>query len=207
MELPCSVVFAYFFWYAGPKRKSKAQLVLGTMFSLHYAYRGWYYPFFNVRPSPNASFDLPTALASWIVTVTHGYLNAKWIGVFGPFKSDSHLRSATFWVGAAIYYTGFALIVRHDSIMRALREAPNAPRYSIPRGWLWEYSANAHYLSELIAWFGWATATGFGPNAFVFFVSCFNLVPRAATNFAWYEDKFGDEFRALNRAVLVPGVW
>jgi len=41
MELPCSTVFAYLFWYAGPKRKSRTQLVLGTMFSLHYAYRGW----------------------------------------------------------------------------------------------------------------------------------------------------------------------
>jgi len=144
------------------------------------------------------------------VTTTHAYLNAKWIGALGPFKSDAYLRSATFWVGAAVYYTGFALILQQDAIMRGLRASPDAPRYSIPRGGLWDHSTSAHYLAELIAWFGWMVLTGpgVGPNGlFVFAVSLCNLVPRAATNHAWYTDKFGAEFTSLNRAKLVPGVW
>ena len=83
-----------------------------------------------------------------------------------------------------------------------------APRYQIPHGGVWEYSTSAQYFVELWAWFGWMAVTGFGPNgAFIFFVSCFNLIPRAVSNDLWYREKFGAEFQALGRAKLVPFVW
>jgi hypothetical protein len=209
MELPCSTVFLYKFWLQqNPSQMNKTQLVLGTMFSLHYVYRGWLYPWvvLNVHPE-SKGFDVMSAFGSWVVTITHAYLNASWIGKWGKFKT-SYLNSFQFFIGLLLYYGGLALIIQQDLLMQSARNVPNAPRYSIPRGGLWEYSTSAQYLAELIAWFGWCTINNFGPNGlFIFFVSLFNLVPRAETNFVWYTNKFGDEFTQLGRARLVPGVW
>lgn len=139
----------------------------------------------------------------------HGYLNAKWFGKHGKrFKTTSYLKSLNFIFGVIIYYTGFFLIFQQDEIMRNIRDQPNARRYEIPKGGLWDYSTSGNYLAELIAWFGFWVLSDFGPNgAFIFFVSCFNLIPRAVTNYAWYSHKFGDEFISLGRAKLIPGVW
>eukprot|EP00966_Prymnesium_polylepis_P315206 7283254-Prymnesium_polylepis.1 len=94
--------------------------------------------------------------------------------------------------------------------MRALRprdgEACEGPRYKIPRGGLFEHVTNAHYLGELTAWLGFACLTCSVPGALVFVISSLNLVPRAFQNHEWYHRKFGDEYAALGRRVLVPFV-
>ena len=162
----------------------------------------------RVHPDSKSGFAFFTAVGGWLVTATHGYLNAKWFGKYGKrFTSTEYFKSPRFILGVITYYTGFLLIVQQDSVMRSLREQPGARRYEIPRGGLWDYSTSANYLAELIAWFGFWMLSDFGPNGFVFFCSLFNLVPRAYTNYYWYVSKFGDEFTSLNRSILIPGVW
>jgi 3-oxo-5-alpha-steroid 4-dehydrogenase 1 len=139
----------------------------------------------------------------------HGYLNAKWFGKHGKrFTSREYFKSPNFIIGIILYYTGFFLIMQQDGIMRQIRDKPDARRYEIPYGGVWDYSTSANYFVELIAWFGFWVLSDFGPNgAFIFSVSLFNLVPRALTNYNWYVAKFGEEFTSLNRAVLIPGIW
>lgn len=211
MELPVSLTFGYLFWIRGqPNSHLLVPKILGTIFSLHYAYRGWYFPLtLRVHADSKSGFSLFTAVGGWLVTVMHGYLNAKWFGKHGKrFTSTEYLKSARFWIGFVMYYTGFLLIIQQDEIMKALRDKPGASRYQIPRGGVWEYSNSANYFVELVAWFGFWVLSDFGPNgAFIFFVSLFNLVPRSISNYNWYVEKFGEEFTSLNRSVLVPGVW
>lgn len=211
MELPVTVTFGYLFWILGqPNSNLLVPRILGLIFSGHYLYRGWIYPYtLRIHPSSTSGFSLMTALGGWLVTIMHGYLHAKWLGKHGKrFESTAYLKSLNFCVGLLIYYTGFFLIVQQDGIMRAIRDNPNSRRYEIPKGGLWDYSTSGNYLAELIAWFGLWVLTDFGPNgAFIFFVSAFNLVPRAYSNYTWYTNKFGEEFTSLNRAILIPGVW
>ena len=94
---------------------------------------------------------------------------------------------------------------RHDGIMRGLRSTPG-PRYRIPTGGMFEFATCAHYFVELWAWMGFAILS-WGPNgAFIFFVSLFNLVPRAARTHEWYLSTFGDDYPS-GRMRLVPYVW
>lgn len=163
-----------------------------------------------MHPDSKSGFSLVTAVGGWIVTIMHGYLNAKWIGKYGKrFRNGTaYLKSPRFWIGLVVYYTGFALIFQCDQVMRDIRSNPLAKRYEIPHGGLWDYSTSGNYLAELICWLGFWIVMDFGPNgAFIFTVSLFNLVPRSHTNYEWYVQKFGDEFTSLHRAKLVPGVW
>lgn len=42
------------------------------------------------------------------------------------------------------------------------------------------------------------------PGFAVLLISSFNLVPRAFQTHKWYLEKFGDEYKKLNRKVIVP---
>jgi len=212
MELPCSVVFPYYFWYrcywCGDRKLSRSSIVLGCVFSLHYLYRGWYYPY-NLAVFGNSSnFSLLPAVGGWLVTATHAKLNAEVVSAHGRrLTKASYLNTLQFWVGLCIYYTGLLLIMQQDQIMRDLRSTPG-PRYRIPRGGLWDYATSAQYLSELIGWFGFAVLMDFEANGlFILVVSLCNLVPRAHTNHLWYEKHFGQDYVDLHRAKLLPGVW
>lgn len=212
MELPCSLVFWYQYFVVGGSQSGKGvPRFFAFLFCCHYFYRGWAFPLLlNVHPG-SKNFDLTTAFGSWMVTVLHAYINARWYAQHGLHlggrKSKSWTSDLRFRVGVFMYYTGLISIVYHDSLMRNLRPCPDGARYCIPRGGLFEYVTMGHYLSELWGWLGFAIAS-WGPNgAFIFLVSLVNLVPRSAATHQWYLDKFGDEYLQLQRARLVPGIW
>ena len=84
MELPCSLVFVYqFFYVGGTQSKKPMPRFFAFMFCCHYLYRGWIFPYMlNVHPG-SKNFDVGIAFGSWSVTVLHGYLNAKWYAEHG----------------------------------------------------------------------------------------------------------------------------
>jgi|TARA_B110000090_G_scaffold130658_1_gene144047 hypothetical protein len=217
MELPCSLVFVYqFFYVGGAQSKKPMPRFFAFMFCCHYLYRGWVFPYMlNVHPG-SKNFDVGIAFGSWSVTVLHGYLNAKWYAEHGthlvaPVKRKKSKK--TFWssdirfrVGICMYYSGFISTIYHDHLMRTLRPCEGGARYCIPHGGLFEYVTMGAYLSELWCWLGFAIAS-FGPNgAFIFLVSLVNLVPRSHATHSWYLNKF-PEYQELGRARLVPGLW
>jgi 3-oxo-5-alpha-steroid 4-dehydrogenase 1 len=236
MELPCSLSFGYFFFArGGPAERTPASRALALVFCLHYLYRGWIFPaLIRVHPGgAGGGFSLVPALGGWLVTVLHGFLNARWMGRFGPHLAEGNdndngngngngnsgnndngvralLRRPRVMLALLVYYSGLAMTVWHDALLRELRAAgagkPAAQRYSVPRGGLFEYASSAQYFCELWAWAGFAMLS-WGPNgAFIFFVSLGNLVPRAARTHAWYQQHFGAEYPS-DRARLVPFLW
>ena len=215
MELPCSAVFIYqFFFVGGPQAGKWMPRFFAFLFCCHYLYRGWLFPaLLNVHPN-SKNFDVGIAFGSWSVTILHAYLNARWYAEHGthlvPTKHDKHVSywssDVRFKVGIFMYYTGLVSIIYHDHLMRTLRPCPDGERYCIPRGGLFDYVTMGAYLSELWCWLGFAIAS-WGPNgAFIFLVSLVNLVPRSHATHQWYLDKF-PEYQSLNRARLIPGVW
>jgi hypothetical protein len=79
----------------------------------------------------------------------------------------------------------------------------SAPRYTIPRGGLFEYVTCPQYFCEIVTFIGMALLSC-GPNGcFIVAVSLVNLVPRAVSTTAWYHDKFGDAYPEERRH-LVP---
>eukprot|EP01062_Namystynia_karyoxenos_P062826 TRINITY_DN55693_c0_g1_i1.p2 TRINITY_DN55693_c0_g1~~TRINITY_DN55693_c0_g1_i1.p2 ORF type:complete len:330 (+),score=131.40 TRINITY_DN55693_c0_g1_i1:85-990(+) len=214
MELPCSMCFVYFFFVRpGAQKTHWVPRLFAFVFLCHYLYRGWIFPAL-IRPRGPSNFALLTAFGSWMVTVCHGYLNARWFANYGKHLKPGWLKDPRFLLGAAMYYSGLGLVIWHDHLMRTLRDGPG-PRYRIPRGGLFDYATCGHYLAELWMWLGFAVMS-WGPNgAFIFLVSCVNLIPRAVTTHAWYLSKFngtgGAEVEAgvypADRARLLPFVW
>eukprot|EP00439_Symbiodinium_sp_Y106_P056278 s1585_g7.t2 len=74
MELPVTLSFGFFFFHR----------ICAAVMCMHYAYRGWIYPYL-LRPHPGArnNFSLVPALGGSLVTITHGYLNARWFAEHG----------------------------------------------------------------------------------------------------------------------------
>ena len=136
------------------------------------------------------------------VTTAHGYLNGDWIGR-AAYLDASWLRDPRFVVGIALYLGGFALNVLSDARLRDLRRA--GVDYAIPQGGGFRWVSCPNYLGELVAWLGFALATGSPGGIFILAISAANLVPRAIDTHRWYRERFPDY--PPERRALVPFVW
>ena len=208
MELPCSTVFVYQFWIiGGPQQTNLVPRILGAIFTMHYLYRGWLFPALIKVHNNSKNFSIVPAVFSWMVTITHAYLNARWFSHHGKHFTKRWLKDARFVIGCSLYYIGLVLIIWHDTIQRDLRPCPGDERYCIPRDGLFHYVSSAQYFAELVCWSGFAIMS-WGPNGlFILCVSLVNLIPRSAVTHQWYIEKFGNEYIQLNRQRLIPGVW
>lgn len=203
------MTFMYTFYVVGgPQSRDPVPRFLAGIMCMHYAYRGWIFPYLiRVAPGSSNNFSLLPAVGGSLVTVTHGYLNAKWYATAGThLRGARWFRDVRFKVGLTVYLSGFIALVYHDYLLRELRATPG-PRYRIPHGGVFDYVTSAGYLCELWTWMGFALMS-WGPNGcFIFAVSLANLVPRAAASHTWYLEQFGDEYAELNRTRLIPFVW
>jgi len=204
MEIPCTVAFLSNFH--GSQSGKTVPMLLGGLFCMHYAYRGWIFPFL-IRPHKDSKgFSLIPAIFGAMVTVPHGYLSARWYAEFGTHLDENWLSDPRFLIGISIYLVGFVGILYHDYLLRILRQ-PNGegPRYQIPVGGLFECASSAQYFCELVAWFGFMLM-GWGPNGWhIFLVSMGNLTVRAHRTHLWFQEKFDDY--PPERKRLVPYLW
>merc|ERR1719215_1634529 len=96
-------------------------------------------------------------------------------------------------------------MVHSDHVLRNLRPADGSgPRYRIPKGGAFDLVTSPQYLGEIGAFAGMAIMNWSLPGVAVFAISSFNLVPRAFLNHRWYQEKFGADYTALDRKVIVP---
>jgi 3-oxo-5-alpha-steroid 4-dehydrogenase 1 len=209
MEIMATVSFIYFY-IQGPNANHPVPMIFAGLFLIHYANRGFYFPF-NIRVHNGAktSFSWLVVASGVLVTSLHGYLNAQWYSRFAEFLDWEWLSSPTCIAGLVIYEVGFWATIRCEYIMRHLRDGDgdSAPivRYKIPQGFLFEYITSPQYFTELVAFFGWAVMTWSPAGAVIFCISFANLVPRAVQSQAWYRQKF-DNYPP-ERKILIPFVW
>jgi len=207
MELPCTLVFAYNFWYiGGPQSHKFVPRLLACIFTMHYMYRGWIFPYMIRVHNGSTNFSIVPAVFSWGVTSTHAYLNARWFSTHGTHLTMKWLKSPFFICGVLMYYSGLYMVVWHDTLQRELRPCPDGERYCIPHGGMYELVTCAHYFAELWAWAGFCLLSC-GPNGlFILLISLSNLIPRAAATHRWYVAHF-DEYNGLGRLNLFPYLW
>ena len=209
MELPATVVFVLVF-VRGSNRAELVPLLFLAMWLIHYGNRGFAFPLLIRRaPGSKASFGISVVVMGWFVTGVHGYLNAHYIAELGDHYGRSWLSDPRFIGGVLLYYAGFAANLHSDAIIRRLRtkaEVESGEKvYRIPRGGLFRWVSSPQYLSELVAWTGFAIATWCPGSLFVLAVSAANLIPRAAQTHRWYHERFADY--PPERKALVPFVW
>lgn len=208
MELPATLSFLYFY-AQGPDRAQLVPLIFGAMWCLHYANRGFFFPLsIRMAKGERGSFSALVIMTGWGVTSLHGYFHATYFTRLGHYTAD-WLRDPRFLLGFAIYYGAMALNLHSDAILRNLRRpeelAAGTKVYRIPRGGLFRWVSSPSYLTELIAWGGFALCTYSLAGVFIFLVSAANLVPRAFATHRWYRDRFPDYPR--ERRALIPFFW
>ena len=204
MELPATLVFVAVFLMSWPA-KSLTPLVLGAIWLIHYANRGWFFPLtLRVAPGKKASFSVTVVGAGLFVTAMHGYLNAAFFTDFGAHLDNDWLMDPRFLGGLGVYYSGYALVLHSERVVRRLRDPADTdgPRYKVPEGGGFEYVTNPAYLGELVGWAGFAVMTWSLAGVLIFCISAANLVPRAFATHRWYHERFPDYPK--RRKVLIP---
>jgi 3-oxo-5-alpha-steroid 4-dehydrogenase 1 len=188
-------------------------LLFATLYLIHYANRGWFFPLsIRVAPDTKSSFSITVVLSGFFVTSMHGYLNALWYSKHCSYLDSDWLFSPTCILGVLLYEVSFWSTIYSEHIMRNLRDPPSSPtaaqkpRYKIPRGFLFQYVTSPQYFTELAGFLGWAIMTWSPAGLFIFSISCANLIPRAIASHKWYHEKFKGEY-PTDRKILIPFLW
>ena len=199
MESPAVVLFSVVYGL-GEHAREAVPAVFAAMWLTHYIHRTFVYPQ-RIRTAGKRMPVVIVALA-FAFNVLNAYVVGRWISHFGEYET-SWLWDPRFLAGAALFAAGFAVNLRADRMLIALR-GPGETGYRIPRGWLYEYVACPNYLGEIVEWTGFAIATWSIPGlAFAVFTAA-NVGPRALANLRWYRATFPDY--PADRKALIPFV-
>ena len=179
--------------------------IMAGLFLLHYFQRSFIFPFLMRGKS-----KMPVTIM--LMGLTFNTLNAYLIGgwLYGQAPAGMYgthwLWSPQFIIGAVVFFTGMAINLHSDHIIRNLRK-PGDTKHYIPRKGLYKYVTSANYFGEFTEWVGYAILT-WSPAGLLFAAWTFaNLAPRAKSLTAKYEEEFGEEYKCLNKKHIIPFIW
>jgi 3-oxo-5-alpha-steroid 4-dehydrogenase 1 len=210
MEAPAFIFLLYYTvrFAASGVETGNSRIVLYMMaglFLLHYFQRSFIFPFLMRGKS-----KMPIAIM--LMGLTFNTLNAYLIGgwLYGQAPAGMYgthwLWSPQFIIGAVVFFTGMAINLHSDHIIRNLRK-PGDTKHYIPRKGLYKYVTSANYFGEFTEWVGYAILT-WSPAGLLFAAWTFaNLAPRAKSLTAKYEEEFGDEYKSLKKKHIIPFIW
>lgn len=138
----------------------------------------------------------------------NAYIQGWWIFYISPtgLYTPEWLSRPCFWLGLAVFVTGFAINLHSDNVIRHLR-APGDTRHYIPRAGLYRYVSSANYFGELLEWVGFAILTWSAAGAMFAIWTFANLAPRAAKIHNRYTEEFGEEFTSLHLKRIIPFIY
>lgn len=210
MEAPAFIFLLYYTlrFAASGIETGNSRIVLYIMaglFLLHYFQRSFIFPFLMRGKS-----KMPVAIM--LMGLTFNTLNAYLIGgwLYGQAPAGMYgthwLWSPQFIIGAVVFFTGMAINLHSDHIIRNLRK-PGDTKHYIPRKGLYKYVTSANYFGEFTEWVGYAILT-WSPAGLLFAAWTFaNLAPRAKSLTAKYEEEFGEEYKSLKKKHIIPFIW
>ena len=136
----------------------------------------------------------------------NGYMQGEWIFYLAPqdMYTKSWLHSPQFIVGTILFFTGMAINIQSDHIVRHLRK-PGDTNHYLPKKGLFKYVTSANYFGEIVEWCGFAILTWSASGAVFAWWTFANLVPRANTIYHKYKAMFGNELE--NRKRVIPFIY
>ncbi|XP_008303439.1 3-oxo-5-alpha-steroid 4-dehydrogenase 2b [Stegastes partitus] len=197
-EMP-ALLIPLFLMFTSHKSSSMGKFLLIGTFCVHYFHRTFVYsPLTRGRP-----FPLGVMVAGGFFCSLNGFLQGHYLLHCVQFDHEwsTDYRCMT---GLLLFYTGMAINIHSDCILRNLRK-PNDVVYKIPTGGLFEYVSGANYLGEIVEWFGYAVATWSLPALSFAFFSLSFTGPRAYYHHRFYQEKFKDYPKF--RKALIPFIF
>lgn len=188
MEFPAFFVIILFF-FLGDRQTSPVAIVFLTMWTIHYGNRTFIYPF--LMKGGTKKFPFLLVVFAIIFNIINGYLNGRYLFSFSPVYSLSWFYDPRFIIGFIVFFTGMAINLHSDHILRNLRKSGETD-YKMPKRGMFKYISCPNYFGEMIEWTGFAIATWSLPGlAFAVFTIA-NLMPRAFSHHKWYLESFPD---------------
>ena len=191
MESP--VFFAMcLLWWCSDRRADTVPLIFFILFQLHYFQRSFIFPLLIKGKS---KMPLAIILSGITFNLLNALMQGGWIFYVSPAGTytPDWLYSPQFIAGIIIFFSGIAINLNSDNIIRHLRR-PGDTKHYIPRGGMFRYVSSANYFGEFLEWVGFAVLTWSAAGA-VFAIWTFaNLAPRAARIHRRYSQEFGEQF-------------
>ena len=204
MESP--VFFAMcLLWWRSDRRADTVPLIFFILFQLHYFQRSFIFPLLIKGKS---KMPLAIILSGITFNLLNALMQGGWIFYVSPAGTytPDWLYSPQFIAGIIIFFSGIAINLNSDNIIRHLRR-PGDTKHYIPRGGMFRYVSSANYFGEFLEWVGFAVLTWSAAGA-VFAIWTFaNLAPRAARIHRRYSQEFGEQFDRLHLKRIIPFIY
>ncbi len=204
MESP--VFFAMcLLWWCSDRRADTVPLIFFILFQLHYFQRSFIFPLLIKGKS---KMPLAIILSGITFNLLNALMQGGWIFYVSPAGTytPDWLYSPQFIAGIIIFFSGIAINLNSDNIIRHLRR-PGDTKHYIPRGGMFRYVSSANYFGEFLEWVGFAVLTWSAAGA-VFAIWTFaNLAPRAARIHRRYSQEFGEQFDRLHLKRIIPFIY
>ena len=194
-----SPVFISFWFWLGDSEKTPLNLTLYGLYTFHYLYRGWIFPF--LTRTRGKSMPVSITFSAVFFNLVNTFFIGYQLGFMG---GRAHITVWEAVSGSLLFVAGFVIHFRSDRILANLRK-PGETHYTVPKGFLFDYVSSPNYFGELVEWTGFAIWMG-SPAGWLFvFWTFVNLVPRAVSNHKWYKKQFPDY--PPERKVIIPGIF
>lgn len=204
MEAPVFVVMAILWWHSS-RRMELAPVVMFLLFELHYFQRSFIFPLL-IRTK--GKMPLSIIVMGIVFNVLNAFMQGGWIFYVSPEGRypDSWLWSWQFIAGTIIFFSGMAINIHSDSVIRNLRR-PGDTRHYIPRRGMFRYVSSANYFGEFVEWTGFAILTWSWAGAVFALWTFANLAPRAEKIYKRYAREFGTEFTNIGTHRIIPFIY
>ncbi len=198
MEVPALLLFPLLV-ILGPQEKDLLSWILVLLWIFHYFHRTLIFPF-KIR-TKGKKMPVFIMVSGIFFNLVNGFLNGYYLGFING--QSGSLFNVFAIAGIILFFTGYAINIRSDNKLIALRNEGNG--YQIPRGWLFEYISCPNHFGEIIEWAGFALAARNLPAlSFAIWTFC-NLGPRASNHHEWYKEYF--PAYPTGRKRVIPFVW
>lgn len=195
MEAPASLLPLALFLLSD--RRDPVTWAFLLIWQLHYVHRAFVFPF---RMRAGAAMPAAVPLLGLVFNLGNGYLNWRYLTLFGPTYAADWLADPRFLIGLFMFLVGMAINQHSDWILLHLRK-PGETGYKIPRGGLYRFVSCPNYMGECLEWAGWAVLTWSLPGLVFALWTASNLIPRALSHHRDYLRRFPD-YPTERRAVI-----
>lgn len=204
MEAPVFILMGLLWGYSG-RRFEPTPLIFFLLFQSHYLHRAFIYPFLL---KGNSTMPLGIIAMGIVFNALNALMQGGWIFYLAPADryTPQWLTSPQFITGVLLFFTGMAINIHSDRIVRNLRK-PGDTRHYLPEGGMFRYVSSANYFGEIVEWTGFAVLTWSLTGALFAIWTFANLVPRANALYHKYEEMFGQEFIRKKRKKIIPFIY
>lgn len=204
MESPVFFAMLALWWFSG-RRTETVPLVFLILFELHYFQRSFIFP---LLMRGHSKMPLTIILSGICFNLLNALMQGGWIFYVSPAGRYpvSWLYSWQFIAGTIVFFTGMAINLHSDNIIRHLRKPGDTAHY-IPRGGMYNYVCCANYFGEFVEWCGFALLTWSWAGAVFALWTFANLAPRARKINEKYKTEFGDQYTKLGLKSMIPFIY